>query len=1414
VKVYSDTDVDMDKFVIYWSNSNGTSGSEIIHYAYDVVITNAKGEQTTISQNDAKGTNSLDTSKDVIVIPEGFENVKSIEIRNITARNTKGAVYSTAILRGFKWVARNSTEEKVCSAYSNSQLKVVQNTADDGTITYDIKDGNKTIITGLTTDPSSESFYKDKSSYEASRSSDDANSRIKVYEELDEKYMDYIYESYVTSYKLSSPQNMALNTDASNYHFTWDAVDDAYAYEVKYVVLDDEDDEDSEAFEGSSWYEKDEDGKYVETGTYIVQGRTFFEMPANSDWSGKKIKFYVRAINGQYMKDREDDKLVSDWSSIVVDAIIPLPSPEYHIEMVDNECFMAILDNQEDYIISKDDETGQIEYMPCQIDVYFNSLTHLTIDPAVGYSSNAYAKSDYNSEGNVNVHGIAKPTNATASTGVSYVVSQDVRYYSKIYTNTFFSNASKVLYNTVFYGLYGDTSDSLYYNAGLKYSGAYTIGIGSAIGTYDDELGAYVYCSSGENFLSSSTEIHSILSGLPEDIGDASSIQVITYPWYFEMSCGNYGHTVASDLTREQLIELVDTERFNITVPSSHKNAKVNEKYSQNVFDTETVTEDGVTKTVYKLNDGYMVFKDGDDSYRVVFSNLLEAKQKNTLTKTHILAKTYVRDGDKFYDEDNMSTVAFTVLPKPVIEPGYIESDDGYSYTFTWDVDQAGGALYSDAKYNLELVGYTRDSYDAATGEYNENEGVVLSTVSGVKDNTYTFTDTTKTWNYSQLVLKVVRVGETDSNGKTTSLYNQAEEKFAVSLRLSQPSFPTLELTRDSENNVNKDEVKYSISWTGINNTPAYADEYAGLGGYLITVSTSDENAESGVSSKYFYTVDENSVPADKTIAEYVLSDSGQNLAKAIKAADASEALNNVTILGAYSTALKTELDLSDYTAGTVLSITVTAIARDNQNVYKNSLASAAQTMAIPSRSTAPSPELISIDTPEYSEDTSITESDFSKAKTITYRNDAETQSEGKYQIAMAIFADDSLKDAATSMSGDAANADDTGYWNSGAVITLLGKESGSMMSGTMKLSTLKYSNSSIRWSDYAGMWLKITIRSTSNSNISSRWSDEEKAGGSKWIRLPKVILETPGEAESADGNFSAATQTLTGDVDLFYDEANDCLTYEETETKSFSLRTLSYAPVDYADAYIIRFADKNTTVTDGEIIEPETDETTDTGATEAGTNDSGTNDTGIIDTGATESAGTEAGEIQTPTDSSSETAEPLEKIYTICIQKNEDNTELYDVFVAPEENDNEEDGSEDAIELEALEDVPVCRVPGYEDYVYAGSIAEGGEKLELEGYTGNLDDMPNLPSVYRGKLLNAALEMKSGSFVITLPDVTGKYVDGELETSYPNYICYNTNAVEIQAVNTDSDMLSRYANSRYGIWYRGEKELEVFKVK
>lgn len=156
-----------------------------------------------------------------------------------------------------------------------------------------------------------------------------------------------------------------------------------------------------------------------------------------------------------------------------------------------------------------------------------------------------------------------------------------------------------------------------------------------------------------------------------------------------------------------------------------------------------------------------------------------------------------------------------TWLEKPVLD-----QKDGSSltpdinsgnlqYKFSWDKDISGG------NYQISLTGI-----DAAGNRVT----IDTSDYEGGKS----YTANAEDWNYTQVELKVTRIGDESKNQIGLS----TEATYNVAQRLEQPGQPIV-------TNVDENELNYQISWNGITNEN-------GCAGYQAYIRTYDDSANLG----------------------------------------------------------------------------------------------------------------------------------------------------------------------------------------------------------------------------------------------------------------------------------------------------------------------------------------------------------------------------------------------------------------------------------------------------------------------------------------------------------------------------------------------------------------------------------------
>lgn len=159
---------------------------------------------------------------------------------------------------------------------------------------------------------------------------------------------------------------------------------------------------------------------------------------------------------------------------------------------------------------------------------------------------------------------------------------------------------------------------------------------------------------------------------------------------------------------------------------------------------------------------------------------------------------TVLKNNRGYFDDYNFTSGRlFTWLTAPVLdqadgsnlEPAY-DDENRMQYTFSWD--KSIGAT-GNPKYKIEMTGIDADGKE-----------VTIDT-SSYKESNRKFTVDGDDWNYTQIRLKVTRIGDA-SKGQiglsTTATYN-------VSQRLEKPGQPSVV-------NIDENELNYNVSWTKI----------------------------------------------------------------------------------------------------------------------------------------------------------------------------------------------------------------------------------------------------------------------------------------------------------------------------------------------------------------------------------------------------------------------------------------------------------------------------------------------------------------------------------------------------------------------------------------------------------------------
>lgn len=399
----------------------------------------------------------------------------------------------------------------------------------------------------------------------------------------------------------------------------------------------------------------------------------------------------------------------------------------------------------------------------------------------------------------------------------------------------------------------------------------------------------------------------------------------------------------------------------------------------------------------------------------------------------------------------------------------------------------------------------------------------------------------------------------------------------------------------------------YDISWMLNTDEQQLKD----LAGYLLKIE--DASKEDILPSTYYYIPENESYQPDYKS----LTISANELAYLLdNVTDIKVDRNDETHTNTVS------VNFVEY-AGRNVKVTVRAMAREddesNPRLYLNGYASTAKEITIKDSLSAPDVSLLKLAVADdseketelvipASEDAVAGMPDFANAKTIIGEDanqetiehavDSETYEKGftfhyvagadktisanyadenkqdvKLNIAIALYDskdDASATDKSRGKAGDAESVSENGYWNSGAIKTLYSK-SEPFHYGYVRFDGVADTESNVSLTAleeyvglYAGKWMKIALQATSESNIDSLWSDEDRGEMTQnyiWIQIPKMILKdvdlSVGSAErwyhetiiEKDGQSSIVSTLDRDDTDEFgIHFFNRTLSFEEDQ--------------------------------------------------------------------------------------------------------------------------------------------------------------------------------------------------------------------------------------------------------------------------
>lgn len=1157
---YADGATGVKDFLFYLTTENGQVNGKKEDYDYYYELKYQDGTTRTFGSADAPTSLKAVPYKTEIrlSVEDSEKQLKAIVVHLRCA--TKNRAYINML--GFKWIPIGETQpvllcyDKKKSTVPQEALKelVVVETSDG----YELHPAGTNVADAKITMSGNapvgqydlaKIFYTNVSRYDARYDEADAvieDPRVRLYKELDPKFMNFVYQyNYIIDEKMYDPIGLSVSQGNGIYHFTWARQEEPYEYEVYYTLSD-----------------GDGNVKYTSEHSTVTQAyckKKFDAGQMQEAWqaTGEEgtyvATFYVRAVSAYHKlhEGEEDaDKYDSAYVSISQNEKEVLPQPQFHIEEIEGNQKIIIIDNFEEFENYK---------TVCTIYVNINNTTYpILMDRGYSapYSDKITANSDY-----------MEYAYAKSNVNNAYITSAYTVYRGTLMGNTEYpatgmnANGAKFGHyqiGTTFNGFYGLAPDALSYQItyGANMRDFHTT---AELVAQDENLGVPVAYASGtvhtaNRVTNSTVNVSTTLTGFAGDL-IGKDIEIRTYPYCSQNQLCLYGHEVANDVilrSREDVLAIQDANYF----------TKEGERITQSIC---VENEDGTLS----LKPGYTI-RDNQDAagtYDVYFSSsLAQYVDEDTPFQVARISYKYAdnestgealtdADGYNYYEVSSVPATAWDnqrMQPAPVIEkvgyPIIKEKDNHATYTFVWDKDKTG-TLYKNAQYMLELFGRTRDG-----------KLVFLKTVSSTGEKQYTFVDEQNNWNYKELVLQVSRIGTTDSDNKTVILPRTSEETFAIKLKLTTVAKPGVMLAMDKDTqHFDKNNLRYEVTWGSLTDP----DELAELGGYLITAYTLEPKGAAGepdvIAHKVCFYAPELTTLEDWQEA-YTQGISIEN----------EDILDSEEVPGEdYTTSgenKKAIIDLSSFAAGDNVYIRVQAVAKPDAVLFANADASDPAELEIQERLATPFVEGDGCSftvTPAYDGNgaMSITELNENGMQFTLTNPNYTSDDNGQYEIAIAVYDEEgkALQDAdLVAQENSVERMKKSSAWAEGAVEVLARKSSsnGTTMDGDSldeATYTLKFSGNK-KLTDYAGMWLKIAFRATTDNKISSFWTDEDPADAKsvnyQWVRIPRAQLDVP------DMNIG----TVTGEYHI-----------EDTESDYEITRyTVSFTETDYAQGYSV----------------------------------------------------------------------------------------------------------------------------------------------------------------------------------------------------------------------------------------------------
>lgn len=520
--------------------------------------------------------------------------------------------------------------------------------------------------------------------------SDELNSRISVYKDIDPKFLELINQVKATNTKLASPKYPSISLVGGHIVYRWESVKkdinakDAipYGYEVEYEVL-----RSGVSIESGVTIQPFTNDKNI-TKTVIENGKsktiylTEWASPIviKEEWINDKendyqLKIAVRAINAyRYQTTNEDTLYDSDFSDVCYTSLskMELPQPKVHIELTSDNRMVAVLDNPEDYLedvhIVKDGAMQTVKMSDlCKIVVNWGTFQWKGVKNFTIYPENGNVFSEesmYIASGQFKeLSAYAEPLTEDLQKSSTYSLIGNFEANGVVPGRDRYNNTT-----ITFGGFKGDGSTDLQYDISIK--GGDDSFLAADFGSYDDEKGLYVYYDRATAHLGASaggTDVTNsfTLNYIPVELFNDSYVKDMEARVYLDESQNgivHYGHDVIDGI-------VLDGE-----------NKDANYAILQTIVDENYLMTSGVDGTIAtpvrdkhvwdsennKFYPGYSLYLNPDGTYKVLYNATIELSMNKAAEENKVSTNVVNGVERKYrqYEVDVMRYVAFDYKSK------------------------------------------------------------------------------------------------------------------------------------------------------------------------------------------------------------------------------------------------------------------------------------------------------------------------------------------------------------------------------------------------------------------------------------------------------------------------------------------------------------------------------------------------------------------------------------------------------------------------------------------------------------------------------------------------------------------------------------------------------------------------------